>query len=128
LQQGAHVFPGWLVERGKRLVEQQQTGLDRQGAGQRHPLLFAAAERSRCPVGEVLDAKLMQQVIGAIRGRCVAGSWPESDVVSDGEVGKQRGVLEDQADPTPLGRQAGDVGSGQADLPGVLRAQPGDGL
>ena len=47
LQQGAHVFPGWLVQRRQRLVEQQQAGLDRQRAGQGHPLLFAAAERAR---------------------------------------------------------------------------------
>jgi hypothetical protein len=37
-------------------------------------------------------------------------------------VGKERGVLEDQADPPPLGRKAGDVGSGEADLPGALRS------
>jgi hypothetical protein len=76
----------------------------------------------------VLDPQLAQQVIGAIRGRRAAGPRPESDVVPDGQVRKQRGVLEDQADAPPLGRQAGDVGSGKADLPGLLRPQPGDGL
>ena len=36
----------------------------------------------------------------------VVGSWPEGDVVFDGQVGEQRGVLEDQADAPPLGRKA----------------------
>jgi hypothetical protein len=47
LQQSAHVFAGGLVERGQRLVEEQDSGVDRQGAGEGYPLAFAAAERSR---------------------------------------------------------------------------------
>lgn len=34
LEQGAHVFAGWLVEGGEGFVEQEAAGLDRQCAGE----------------------------------------------------------------------------------------------
>ena len=43
-------------------------------------------------------------------------------------MGKQGGVLEDQADAPLFGGQAGDVGSGEADAAGAVRAEPGDGF
>ena len=61
LQQAAHIFAGGLIERGQWLVEQQQGGLDRQGAGQGYPLAFAAAERARQPAGQVPDSQPVQQ-------------------------------------------------------------------
>ena len=41
---------------------------------------------------------------------------------------EQGGVLEDQADAALFGGQGGDVGSGQADGAGAVRAEPGDGF
>ena len=60
-----------------------------------------------------------EQPAGAIRGcRARWARGPNLTFVPDGQVGKQGGVLEDQADAPPLGRQAGEVGPGEADLPG----------
>jgi hypothetical protein len=58
----------------------------------------------------------------------VAGLGPEPDVLGDGQVREQRGVLEDQADAALFGGQGGDVGSGQGDGAGAVRAESGDGL
>ncbi len=46
LQQGTHVFARWLIQRGQRLVEQQQAGPDSQGTGESDPLALTAAERA----------------------------------------------------------------------------------
>jgi hypothetical protein len=76
----------------------------------------------------VLDPELAQQAIGTVRGRGVAGPRPESDVVPDGQVREQGGVLEDQADAALFGGPGGDVGSGQGDAAAAVRAEPGDGF
>ena len=127
-EQRAQVFAGGLVERGQGLIEQQQAGLDGQRPGEGDPLAFAAGQRSRGPGGQGRDSQAVEQRIGAGARGLAAGLRPEPDVPGDGQVREQGGVLEDQADAALFGGQGGDVGSGQADAAGAVRAEPGDGF
>ena len=76
------------VEGTERLVEQQHLGLDRQRAGQRHPLALAAGELRRQPVGELRQVHELEQLVDPVgdlglglacgsRGRR-RRSWPPS--------------------------------------------------
>ena len=51
------------VERAERLVEQQHLRLDRQRAGQRHPLALAAGELRRVAVRELLEVHELEQLV-----------------------------------------------------------------
>jgi hypothetical protein len=54
------VLAQFLVQRGQRLVQQQQLGLFDQGAGQRHALLFTARQRVGFAAGQPAHFHLVQ--------------------------------------------------------------------
>ena len=93
---------GARVERGRRLVEQQDRWFQRQYARDRGPLLLAARQLERCALGQALDPHRRQRLraaAGHLLGRQAELERPEGDVVEHGRAEElDIGVLEDQAD------------------------------
>ncbi len=119
-------FPHPGVERGERLVEQQQPRLGGQRAGQRDPLPLAARERAGQPVAVALEPHHPQQtghpgvdVAGAPQPRCVA------HVAGHGEVGEELALLEHQREPAAVGGHPGQVGAVPAHPARRRRLEPG---
>ena len=84
----------------KRLVEQQHARLPRERPREGDALTLAAGDLAWPCVGEVTDAKPVEQVAnGSPVGRA------ERDVRADGEMREQRVVLEDEPDRPALRRQ-----------------------
>ena len=59
------------IERGKRLIEQQQTGLRRQRAHQRHALQLAAGKLPRIAVRQLAQFEARQQIVDSPAARAV---------------------------------------------------------
>ena len=68
-QLGADLQPGVGVERGQRLVQQQQARVDGQGAGQGDPLGLAAGQLPGLGGGVLGQADALQPGGGAAAGR-----------------------------------------------------------
>ena len=95
-----HVPPDQRVERGERLVEQQDLGIVGQGPGQPHPLLHAAAQLVGVGVAQAAEADQLQHLAGPLEpaGLVLAlHLQAEGDVVEEAAVGEQAEVLEDHA-------------------------------
>ena len=127
LELGADDRAGVGVERGQRLVEEQDLRPARQGASERDPLALAAGDGRRTHPGEVPDAEPVEQLVDACRAAV-------GDVRPDRHVREQRVLLEHQADGPLLGCEV-DPGAAiepraPADLdpPAVGPAQPRDRL
>src|SRR6476646_10460388 len=88
------------VERGERLVEQQDLGVAREGAGERDALALAARETAGTSVLEVTDPEAVEVLVGLVAARVL-------DVRAHVEVREQCVVLEDEPD-APLLRPHGD--------------------
>ena len=106
----AHAFAQWHVEPGKRLVQQQGTGLRQQRAHQRNTGALPAGERSRVGVGKAVERQFRQSVCY----RCLArstrtGRQCEQQVFAHRHVGKQQIILKQQAHLALLGRQMVDA-------------------
>ena len=105
------------VEAGCRLVEEDDLGLRRDGAGQSHALLHAAGQFGGEQVGDVgAQADLGQRVDGQPLGlgqlHAAALDQAERDVLPDGQGVEQRGPLEQHAE---LGQHPGAIGTAQMD-------------
>ena len=117
------------VERGQRLVEQEQGGLRRERAGQRHALLLAARELGGILVLVVPEPHQREELVDAavdLRARRAAPLEPVGDIARDGEVREQRIRLEDDAVVSLGGRQPRHVAARHADEPRVLALEAGD--
>src|SRR5581483_6680562 len=79
------------VERGERLVEEEDAGVARERAGERDALALAAGELSGVGVGEVRDAEALEEL--ADPGGAAVG-----DVAADAHVGEERVLLEHEPD------------------------------
>ena len=97
---GTHRGPEVGVERRERLVEQDDLGLDGEGAGEGHSLLLAARELVGVAAGQAGQAYGIEQV-GHLTAALAAGK-PEGDVRSHVEVGEEASFLGHIADPAPL--------------------------
>ena len=107
-----------LVERGGGLVEQQHLGLERERAGEHHPLLLADRQPLGGPraVGGVEPGEPQRALdVGAL----AAQRGPVADVVLD-RPGERRGELGDEADARA---QAQDV-----EVAEVIAAEADDAL
>ena len=105
-QLGAHLG----IERGQRLVEQQQARPGRQRTGQGHALLLAARQLGRVALGLRAQAHQGQHLghtLARLRRRLPV--QPEGHVLRGREIGKQRIALEHHAKATACGRPARDV-------------------
>ncbi len=98
--------PGDLVERGERLVEQQQFGFGDQGAGDRHPHPHAARELVRIGAlepGEPDRAQRRRRAVALGRAHPSGDAERQFDVGGDRAPRHQRRVLEDKPDPPRRG-------------------------
>ena len=93
--------PGLLVERGERLVHQQDLRLRGERARHRHPLAHAARELGRIAPLEPVETDQMDEMARLLVARRLAHArdleW-ERDVVDHGAPGKRRLLLEHHAD------------------------------
>ncbi len=125
----AQLGPDTRVESAERLVEQKHLRLDREGAGERHPLALATGELRRIAVTELLQLHQLEQLIDPrpdLVLRPLPDRQPEGDVVAHGHVLEGGVVLEDEADATLLRRDPGCVLAGDDDLARVGHLESGD--
>lgn len=118
------------VELAERLVEHQEPGPGREGAGQRHPLLLAAGERGDGPPlgpGEADEVEQLPHPPGLLGLPGAPHPQPEGDVAGDVPLREQLVVLEHQADAPPVHRHPGLVGAAEQHPAAVERLEPGDG-
>ena len=96
------------VEGPERLVEEQHGRLDRERAGEPHPLPLPAGELRRVALRERLQLDELEQLGDALLDlglRPLADLQAEGDVVVHGHVLEGRVVLEDEADAALLRRR-----------------------
>ena len=86
------------VERGQRLVEEQDGGVAGERPRERHPLALAAGELVRPRLPQVGDAEPPEQVVHA-------GAAAVRDVLLHGHVREERVLLEHEPDGALLGRE-----------------------
>ena len=88
------------VERARRLVEQQHRRVGEQADGDVHALAVAARQAAELVVGALAQARLVEHPLD---GRVDVGDLLElgeqAQVLGDGELGVDRGLLRDPADP-----------------------------
>ncbi len=98
------------VERGERLVQQDQVGLGGEGACDGDALRLPAGELVRPAFGQRADAGALQPLVG-LRARLRPGGTRrprgELDVPAHGQVREEQGVLGEQCDPAAVRRQPG---------------------
>jgi hypothetical protein len=81
----------WSIKRREWLVEEQNTGFGREGAGDRDPLLLSATQLVRVAVGKLIELHAPEETVG------LAGitAERESNIFPGSEVGKEGILLED---------------------------------
>jgi hypothetical protein len=111
LQLDLHLLAQLAVERGQRLVEQQELRLVHDGSRQRHPLLLAArhlpdpADRSK-PSAARSRARARPSRRSTPRPAAAPLAQPVGDVGGDGQVREQRVALEHHVHRAMIGRRA----------------------
>jgi len=121
-------FAQLLVERGQRLVEQQNPRAARQRARQRHALLLTAGELIGLALLEAFELDQRHHLGHAgidLRTRHARALQPECDVVPHVEMGKQRVVLKHHVDRTLVRQDLRDVLAVQQDAPLIRRLESG---
>ena len=117
------------VEGRERLVEQQQPGRHRDGAGERNALLLPARELRRILVALVREADEVEQLAHSVPD-LGAGSplalEPVGDVASHRHVGEQGVGLEHDPEVALGGGERGDVGARLLDGARGLDIEPGN--
>ncbi|MNM38699.1 hypothetical protein D3C81_494630 [compost metagenome] len=115
------------VESRHRFVEQQQRRRRCQRAGQCNPLLLAAGQLARVLFLAAAQADQFQHLTNALTHLiATAAGQAVGNVRFDGEIGKQRVGLKQNAVVPRLRCQMGNVAITQVQLPAVLLLQTGD--
>ena len=100
------------IERGKRLVEQQQARPHQQRAADRDALALAARKSSRPPLEQVADIEQLDHVFECRRvGFAAADPAPVFQILPDSDVRKQPAFLEHIADAPAPGRHVDSRGT-----------------
>src|SRR5262245_65150839 len=106
-QLAAHALAQPPIEVGERLVQQQQLGLDDEGARHCDSLLLPSGEfpRAPAPLGlrETNSIEDLLNASSSFGDRHAARLEAECDIVACGEMGEERIALENHADVPPLG-------------------------
>lgn len=88
----AHFVAQVGIEVGERFVEEEDLGLEDEGAGKRNALLLPAREFGGAAVlvaGKLNEVEDFGGALGDVVGRVAAHLQAEADVLADGEVGKE---------------------------------------
>ncbi len=97
----AHLGAQLRVQIGKRLVEEEESRLNDEGARQRDALLLAPRELGRPPTLETLEPDLGEggfDLAPELGARDAPLAQSEGDVLEDGHVRPERVLLEDHAE------------------------------
>ena len=124
-----HVEPQVAVERGERLVEQQDRRLHGERARQRHALLLAARELARQALTKGAELDHVEHALDALAddgGGLAARLQAIGDVLRHGHVREEGVVLEDDADVALVGRQMVDAGAVDQHAAAGLADEAGD--
>jgi hypothetical protein len=106
LEPGEDLLPAGCVEPGHRFIQQQHGGLDQQRAGDGRTPTLAARERGGSSVEQGAQPEQFDDFVAvAGGGRNARAALAVGEVATHVEVREQVGVLEDEADPAPVGRQ-----------------------
>ena len=95
-----HLAADQRIERRKRLVEEPDFGLDRQRAGNAHPLLLAAGKFARIMVFAAVEADELDHLLRALcllRLGDALDHQREGDIFEDGQMRQQGEMLEHHA-------------------------------
>ena len=118
-----------LVERGERLVEQQDARAFRQRARQGDALALPAGELLGIAVSQRLELHEAQHLVDAgrdLRLRQAILLEAEGDVAGDRQVRKQRIGLEHHVHGPPVGRHRREILAPQQDAPARRRLEAGE--
>ena len=101
-----------LIERRKRLVQEQETGAFDQRACKRDALALAAGELVRLALAQALELDELQHLRNS--GPNIGFCKPlllesEGDIALDGEMRKQRIALKHHVERPPMGRHACEI-------------------
>ena len=105
-------------QRRRRLVEDDQPGVDGQGPGDLDELPLAGREVLDGRVGVAMQVHDLEQFAGPSRGvagrsieRAAPGEGGDEQVLGDGQVGEQVQLLVDERDPRDGRPRAGSAGA-----------------
>ena len=129
LQLELHRLPELAVKRAERLVAEQHSRADHDGAGQRDPLLLPAGELPGPPLVVAGQRDLPQRLADALRDLALADAahaQPEPDILRHRPVRKQRVGLEHHAHVAPMHRHVSEVAPAHHDHALVRLLEPGD--
>ncbi len=118
-----------LIHRREGFVEEEDSGLGGEGAGEGDALLFTAGEALREAVEEVADAHFGGERFnkgGDGVGRGFLETGGEADLLGNGEGGEERAILGDKADAAIAGRRAGDIAMIDPDASALRKAEPAE--
>ena len=108
------------IEAGRRLVEEDELGLERERAGDRGALLHAAGELGGELVGGAVEADELQLRARDRGDRVVREIGPllerQRDVLADGQRAEERAGLEHDAERRKTGLEIGEAAAGDVDL------------
>ena len=90
-----HLVARHRVERAERLVHQEQGRVQQQRAADRRPLLHAAGQLARQPIGEAVEADQAEQVLRTLA---------ITPTLESGQLGRQQDVVAHGAPPQEDGR------------------------
>jgi hypothetical protein len=83
------------VERGERLVEEEDAGVTGERTSERDALALAARDRARARARKARDPEALEELVDAV-------APAEGDVRPHGQVREERVFLEDEADAAPF--------------------------
>ncbi len=125
-------------ERRRRLVHDDDSGIEREGLGDLNQLLLGNGEPERYPVEVEPDAEPFEDRLGVCMHRLevdaapgAQGLAPDEDVLDHREVGEERRLLVNHCDPgvASVGRAAqGDLDTVDEQLPAVGRVHSREDL
>jgi hypothetical protein len=103
----AELLAAERIEIGEGLIEEKDSGMGGEGAGERDALLLTAGKRCGLAREEIGDAEQLGQFHDAVvdlwSGNA-AEFWAEGDVLLDSELREEGGVLESHSHGAVLGR------------------------
>src|SRR5207245_9421983 len=107
----AHLFSELGVEIAQGLIEQKHLGLSNQSAGQRNPLLLAAAQVRSQTIPQAAQTQSLQNLLHTARELFTAHAASQriGNVLKNRHVGPNRIRLKDHSDTSLFRRNEGPI-------------------